>query len=169
MSGQEELLIRIQKEFIAPVRAFIDLNFSSIIQDREDTLQEILEKLVTRLYLYDSRYALSTWVYSVARNHCLDLLRKQKRAYPIYTEDPDRLASTADSPMDLMEDRQDRDRIRYLLSKLPGQERQVLFLKYYEEMTYREIAQVMNRPVGTVKYLAFRGKSWMEAHWEAAV
>ncbi|MDC7231930.1 MAG: RNA polymerase sigma factor [Spirochaetales bacterium] len=167
MTLRDEYLNRIHSEFIPPLRTFIDLNFSSIHQDREDTLQDILEKLVARIYSYDNRYALSTWVYAVARNHCLDLLRKQKRQ-PSFSglDEGNVLVSSETSPEDILAENQDQTRMRQLMARLPREERQVLFLKYYEDMTFKEIARVMSRPVGTVKYLSFKAKSWIEAQWE---
>ena len=170
MSRRDEYLKQIYRDYIPPLRTYIDLNFPMIRQDREDTLQDVLEKLVSRIYRYDDRYALSTWIYTVARNHCLDLLRKQK-GQPSFSgiEDDKQLASTAVSPESQMEKGWDQERMRYLLSRLPSDERQVLFLKYFEDMTFRDIGRVMRKPVGTVKYLSSKAKSWIESHWEADV
>jgi RNA polymerase sigma-70 factor (ECF subfamily) len=59
-------------------------------------------------------------------------------------------------------------RLGFLLSQLPVEEREILFLRFYEEMSYRDIAQVMNKPLGTVKYLIHKAKEWMKENWEAA-
>jgi len=168
MTKQEEQLRRIYKDYTAPLRTYIDLNFPNINQDREDTLHDILEKIVKHFDLYDSRFALSTWIYRIARNHCLDLVRKQKRLVSSDSEALDHLISPVGNPYEQMEDDMKRQRIKILLSQLPLEEREILFLRFFEDMSYRDVALAMNKPLGTVKYLIHKAKEWMKENWEAA-
>lgn len=168
MTKREEQLRRIYKDYTAPLRTYIDLNFAYVRQDREDTLHDILEKIVRHFNHYDSRYALSTWIYRIARNHCLDLIRKQKRLVSSESESVENLISPVGNPYEQMEADMNRQRIAFLLSQLPVKEREVLFLRYFEEMSYRDIARVMGTPLGTVKYLIHKAKEWMKEKWESA-
>jgi RNA polymerase sigma-70 factor (ECF subfamily) len=168
MTYREEQIHRIYEIYTAPLRTYIDLNFSVISQDCEDTVHDILEKIVKHFGRYDSRYALSTWIYRIARNHCIDIIRKQKQLITSDSEALKNLISPAGNPYELMETDTDRQRIRYLLSQLPVREREVLFLRYFEEMSYRDIARVMSTPMGTVKYLIHKAKEWIKENWEVA-
>ena len=109
----------------------------------EDVLVETFTKLA-RSNLGETG-SLKAWLYRVATNACYKMFRKRKREYGIsgrtwrlYVDDP---APDITREMEIQD----------LLNKLPENQRIVVVLKFFEDMRYREIADVLCCPVGTVK------------------
>lgn len=141
-------------------------------EDREELVQEILLKVFCNLHHYNKKYALSTWVYRIARNRSIDFLRKKKRrkllaapadyanpaAEPFADEDSPVLVSAQDitrgRPDPVAEDflkKEEREAVRRALKSLGSEDRHIVFLRYYEELSCREIGKVLKLPEGTVK------------------
>ena len=88
---------------------------------------------------------LKAWLYRVAANACYSFFRKQKTELKCFER---QLKEVTDNPgPDFTEEL----RIQRLLNELPDYQRIVVALKFYEQMTYRDIAEVLCCPVGTVK------------------
>jgi RNA polymerase sigma-70 factor (ECF subfamily) len=120
-----------------------------------DTVQEVIVKLFRTRATYDGRRSLRTWVYSIARNHCIDVYRKQRSSENIASdcdvyELPQKGATYSPEYQAIQEDV--RRKLLQAIDELPGDQRALLFLRYYVEMTSKEIAGVMRRPQGTVRY-----------------
>lgn len=77
---RESHIRSLSEQYIPKLRMYIELNFDGIQEETDDIVQSILEKAIFRMHLYDSNYSFSTWLYAGARNHCRDLLRKQRRS-----------------------------------------------------------------------------------------
>lgn len=127
-------------------------------EDLEDMVQDILLKAYSRRKQFDPRYSFATWLYTLARNHCIDRLRKKG---PEYSDvDPDVLKTNADPVSSGFFSAESRDAVREALTGLSADERSMVFLRYYEDLSCRDIAHVMNLPEGTVKsrFHTIRGK-----------
>ncbi len=89
--------------------------------------------------------SLKAWLYRVAANHCYKLLRKNKREVSFSEE---RFLKKGNDPAsELIREME----IQKILNTLPGNQRVVIVLKFYEGMSYQEIADVLCCPLGTVK------------------
>jgi RNA polymerase sigma-70 factor (ECF subfamily) len=101
------------------------------------------------------------WCYRIARNLSIDLLRKKK---PRGAEDEE-LARTADTknlrPEDVYEHRVQASRIKECIQSLDEKYREVLVLRYQEDMSYEKIAEILELPVSTVETRIFRGKKML--------
>src|SRR3977135_4453381 len=112
-------------------------------EDAEDATMDIFIKVRQRLAQYDSTRPFSAWLYTVAANHCWDLLRRRKTRQdlesgeiedmPLEHPDPGQLEQ-------LMEQRTNQE-VRRALDKLPARSRMALVLRYYSDMSYHEIAE----------------------------
>lgn len=147
------------KEYYPKVTVYLKSSFGFLPgTDLEDHLQEIFLKAYRCREQYDPRYGFSTWLYTLARNHCLDLLRKKS---PVFSGvDPDELAGSPDPVPEAFLSAESRAEVRRALGELPEAERTMVFLRYYEDLSCREIARVLDLPEGTVKsrFHAIRGK-----------
>ncbi len=127
----------------------------------QDVLQQTLMEVWRRGRSYDpDRAAVSTWLLVIARSRAIDHLRKRVPE-PI---DPDRLGGDLDSSHDdgaaaLLE----RWRLAAMISALPRDEGRLLRLRFYEELSQREIAERTGIPLGTVKMLMVRGLGRLRA------
>jgi RNA polymerase sigma-70 factor, ECF subfamily len=130
-----------------------------MMRDREaalDATQETFLTLFRKADRYSGEAAVSTWLYRVATNTCLDLLRKQKRrraeALPDHHDEPD---PSAGAPFSAVEMRPD---IEAALRSLPEDFRAAVVLSDIHGLAIAEIGQILAVPPGTVKSRVFRGR-----------
>src|SRR3989344_4701065 len=129
-------------------------------QEAEDLSQETFLSLWENLQQLDTATSVRPWLYRVARNKCYDHLRR-KSAIPFAEAEeaamnvPDEaphLESQLDSQLFL-------DRVKGCVLQLPLREREILTLKYFEDQTFEQIAELTGDPVNTIKSSFYRGKS----------
>ena len=120
-----------------------------------------------KLHLYTPTYVFSTWLFTVARNHCIDYLRKHK--IPTISIDKMMLdeegkrntfdiQSTDLNPQQKMEKKQRIAILRQIVNQLKPKYRDLVKLRYFKEMTYDEIATTLDVPIGTVKAQLHRSR-----------
>ena len=133
----------------------------------KDLTIESLGKAFNKLHLYVPNYVFSTWLFTVARNHCIDYLRKNKLPTisidkMMLDEDGKRtnfdLISDMLNPEQEMEKKQRIAILRQIVDQLKPQYRTLVKLRYFKEMTYDEIASTLDIPIGTVKAQLHRSR-----------
>ena len=126
---------------------------SSIIgignNNTEDLVQEIMFKVYEKLSSYINKYAFSTWIYTIARNHCYDFLRKKNTNSKFIVEN---FISIEESPEENVLKEELKNKIRFIINNLHKDEREIVFLYFYEKMSYKQIKIITDIPVGTIKY-----------------
>jgi RNA polymerase sigma-70 factor (ECF subfamily) len=129
----------------------------------EDLFQETWMRVLLRGGQYNGKARFDTWLFTIARNLVIDLSRKRTmasldemsdstedgRAFEIATEGP--------SPLEQFQLREDRAEVAEVLLKLEPNYREVLVLRFHEEMSLEEIAGVTRAPLSTVKSRLYRG------------
>jgi RNA polymerase sigma-70 factor (ECF subfamily) len=114
-----------------------------------DATQDTFLRIWRSLAAFEGRCALSTWVYSIARNPCLNHAgQKAARKEDLFIDRATARSTASD----------DRRLVEQLLSALPAGYRRVLTLYYLEERSYEEVAAILDMPVGTVKTYLHRAK-----------
>lgn len=136
-------------------------------QDAEDVVQEVFLKAYSHIGTFSSSSGaqFSTWLFSIARNHCLSLLRKRADPYSICT-DPEELENLSASACDSREAASQGETVRRLacaISALDEDQRSALILRCYEEMSYEEIAATLDCSVGTAKSRVSRARDKLAA------
>jgi RNA polymerase sigma-70 factor (ECF subfamily) len=118
----------------------------------EDVFQQVLTEVWRRGAQYDpARASMVTWILTIARSRAIDELRR-RRPEPL---DPDRVPHEAiDAPQDEV---LDRWRMSHLLARLPVEERSLLQLRFYDELSQTEIADRTGLALGTIKGRMVRG------------
>ena len=132
----------------------------------EDIAQEAFVRTMTRLDRYDERYTFSAWIFKIATNLCIDHLRKSKRI--AYSLDEDvggsdgsyrrEMASGEPDPADRLQAAEQMRMLNEAVAELPEHYRAILLLRHQEEMSYEEIAQALDLPIGTVKIRIHRAR-----------
>ena len=157
----EHLVDRYEKKLTRYVRRLTGLEAESI----EDILQEAFIKIYVNLNNYDPDYSFSSWAYRITHNEAVNYLRKNKKVItvPLETEDEEsaNLIDFLKSEIDVAEEITRKDlirRIRKTISMLPEKYREVLILRYMEDMGYREISDILRIPMGTVATTINRAK-----------
>ncbi|MAM05498.1 MAG: RNA polymerase subunit sigma-24 [Flavobacteriales bacterium] len=140
------------------------------VEDQElakDLTIEALGKAFKKLHMYTPKYAFSTWLFTVARNNCIDYLRKHK----IPTISIDKLMvdengkkavfdlkSNDPNPEKIMITKQKIAILRQIVDQLKPKYRNLVKLRYFKEMSYEEISEILNLPLGTVKAQLYRSR-----------
>ena len=140
------------------------------VNDQEiakDLTIEALGKAFKKLHLYTPEFAFSTWLFTVARNHCIDYLRKNK--LPTVSIDKmmldeygkrtnfDLISKSLD-PEQSMERKQRIAILRQIVDQLKPKYRVLVKLRYFKELSYDEISVNLNIPIGTVKAQLHRSR-----------
>ena len=112
--------------------------------------QEVLVKVYRNFEKYDSAYSMTTWIYRIARNHCIDTARQHIRKR--HAALPDNIEAGGLTPEETAVTAEETALVESFLDSLERTDRQIAFLRFYEDAKYREIAEVLDIPAGTVKY-----------------
>ena len=118
--------------------------------EAEDALQEVFLKVHKSLSTFQpSKGAFTTWLHRITVNHCLNRRRK-RRIFALSLDEisPTSLTSHSSSPESQLAE---EETVLQALSRLSEKLRTVVILRYYWELSYAEIAQILDIPVGTVK------------------
>lgn len=134
-------------------------------QDARDAAQDTMVKVLRNLHRYDSRWRFSTWALGIARNTCIDEFRRRKRKS--FEEAPD-VADSRPGPLELTSRQQRARTLHAALGDIPELYREVLILYHFEHLKYREIADLLGIPIGTVMNRIFRARRKLRDAYEAA-
>lgn len=113
----------------------------------EDAAQEAFIRAWQHLHSYRPRSLFRNWVYRIATNAALDVLRRERETVDIDTLP---LEASDEGPEATVEDKEQGERVRQAVLALPPASRAVLILREYEGLAYQEIADTLNIPIGTV-------------------
>ena len=145
---------------------FMALKMVNNKEDANDLTVETFAKAFNKLDKYQPEFAFSTWLFRVATNNCIDFIRKKKlnttsldglvdengeeRTMQVKTEDlnPEKFSIKKQQAKDL----------KLLVESLPQRYRNLITLRYFEELSYEEISVQLSLPLGTVKAQLFRAK-----------
>ncbi len=126
-------------------------------QDAEDTVQETFLRAYRQLGRFDSRSKFSTWLFAIASNCSLDLIRARKRRRETDSEPVQPAIPAADpSPERLMLSREVRQRLSAAMDELSDAERTAFVMRHFEGVPIDEIARVLGRPNGAARHSVFR-------------
>ena len=117
----------------------------------EEVLQEALLTVWRKAHLFDrKKAAASTWIFTIARNRRIDILRKKK--FPeIDAEDPSLVPDAPRPPDEEVIEAREGEAVRVALEKLPEEQRELVRLAFYNGWSHSKIAADTNLPLGTVK------------------
>jgi len=139
--------------------------------DADDLTIEAFGKAFKRLEQYSPQFAFSTWLFKIATNNTIDFLRKQKNnTYSIdkafegddCSEMMFEIKSDALTPEEKIIRKEKLKHMRFVVEKLKPRYRQLIELRYFEELSYDEIAAKLEMPLGTVKAQLFRAKDLLQ-------
>jgi RNA polymerase sigma-70 factor, ECF subfamily len=157
-----ELLDRLIEEY--QYRLFRYLVYITGDHERaEDFFQETWIRVLERGYQYDGKFKFEAWLFAIARNLVIDWQRQKKTQSLDALTDPEEgkgmeiADEKADSPLRLVLQGEEADKVQASLQQLPATYREVLLLRFQEEMQLEEIARIQATPISTVKSRLYRG------------
>jgi RNA polymerase sigma-70 factor (ECF subfamily) len=138
--------------------------------DAEDLTIEAFGKAFNRLHQYSPSYAFSTWLFKIASNNAIDFIRKKR----IKVTSMDSAYTNSDGEnvgIDVESSERDPEEVtihlekvkhmREIVKTLKPRYRHLIEKRYFEELSYEEIAQEMDLPLGTVKAQLFRARAFL--------
>jgi len=124
-----------------------------------DATQDVFIKILLNLSKFTEQSSFSTWVYSITYNYCIDLIRKKKKNILIFTEDMGRMGTEADANIpDSVILEMETNRLEKVMDKLPVGDKAILDMKYTEDMSIKEIGDVLNKTESAIKMQIMRAK-----------
>lgn len=161
---KEEDLILVQETLKGNVQSFeallnkyelIILKFIySMIRDKEtaeDITQDVFITVYNKLDTFDSRYKFSNWIMRIARNKCIDYIRKIKKSKELNIEDCISIKSRETSPEERLEYKEIRDFIVNKINSLDNVDKQIILLRYSQKATFNDISKILDISESSVK------------------
>jgi RNA polymerase sigma-70 factor (ECF subfamily) len=127
------------------------------VEDANDVIQEVFLKVAERLNEYDSQFKFFSWIYRIAVNESLNMLRRNRREEAL-DEGHDLPAEDSTNPERQVGDAQLSGRIRGALMHMPADDRMVLSLRHFSECSYQQIGQILQVDEKTVKSRLFEAR-----------
>ena len=127
--------------------------------DADEAAQEAFVAAWRALPNFRGDAKFSTWLYRLTTNAAIDVMRREKRHQTVGDGEMMDLADDADSPQETVERTEQQEAVQKALATLSEEYREVLLLRYMEELDYAEIADVLQLPSGTVKSRINRAKA----------
>ena len=129
----------------------------------EDITIETFSKAFDKIATYNSDFQFNTWLIAIAKNVYIDLLRKRKSSLFVeITDEQDQqaynIADTTPSAEDELITEQNLSRLLQFIKELKPHYQEVIQLRYFQEMTYQEIANKIDEPLSNVKVKLLRAK-----------
>ncbi len=150
---------------------FMLLKMTNDATDADDLTIEAFGKAFKNLRQYTPDYAFSTWLFKIASNNCIDFIRKKKKyTFSIdrgYNDSQDgediknKLPADGLDPEESFMKKQKIILMRQVVEKLKPHYRNLVELRYFQELSYEEIATELDLPLGTVKAQLFRAREFL--------
>jgi RNA polymerase sigma factor (sigma-70 family) len=131
--------------------------------DAEDITIETFSKAFDKISTYNSEFQFNTWLIAIAKNVHIDLLRKKKsNLFVEITDEQDRqaynIADTTPSAEDELIIEQNLSQLLLFIKELKPHYQEVIQLRYFQELSYQEIANIIDEPISNVKIKLLRAK-----------
>ncbi|RKY25117.1 MAG: RNA polymerase sigma factor [Planctomycetota bacterium] len=179
-AGEEAAFRGIVNRYKQGLYAFLKrfLNRSDLV---EDVFQETFLQLFISRDSFDSTRSLRPWLFTIAANKARDALRKQQRTATAtigtitkseemsFDEMLDALTSDSTAPFDELQRNEAASLVRAVIANMPENLREILVLAYFNKFSYKQMAQILSIPIGTVKSRLHTAVGRFAKDWKAAV
>jgi RNA polymerase sigma-70 factor (ECF subfamily) len=166
--GESSALDQLVDEYFPRVYGFV-AKMVGPGPDAEELAQEVFLRVVRTMESYHHDGKFTAWVFRIAANLVRDRVRRRKREAEMFAVDPSRggddehedpvsrAPDDGPTPSQPMETGEDLVRMRWALEQLGPEEREAILLRHYSDLPFKEIAEVMSCPLGTVLARVHRG------------
>lgn len=146
------LIARYKEKFFYYLKSFTGLNYDDI----EDIIQNSFIKIFLNINNFNSNLKFSSWAYRIVRNEAIDSIRRKKRdCLPLFQEleipDDFNILEEIDQGIE-------KNKIALVLKELRFDYREILILRFFDHKEYKEISDILKKPMGTVSTLINRAK-----------
>lgn len=127
-------------------------------QDAMDISQEVFIKFFKSLQNFNGKSSLSTWLFRITVNTCIDFFRKKKLHTVSFEDVREDINSDASQPEEAAEDNEISEQIQKALLLLSDEHRRIIVLRDVSGLDYTQISEILSVPQGTVKSRLFRAR-----------
>lgn len=126
----------------------------------QDATQEIFTKIFLNLAKFGEKSKFSTWLYSITYNYCIDFLRRNQKQAAIFSDEIEKAPDLAqeevpDEALLAMEVKQ----LKTVLDNIPAGDKAVLLMKYQDDMSIKQIAEILDKTESAIKMKLKRAKA----------
>ncbi|HAR99912.1 MAG: ECF subfamily RNA polymerase sigma factor, RNA polymerase sigma-70 factor, ECF subfamily [Parcubacteria group bacterium GW2011_GWC1_36_108] len=132
--------------------------------DIQDLLQEVFIKIYQKLNEYDEVLKFSSWAYRIAHNHIIDYFRKTNARPQTNSLEDYEWEKIISASIRIEKDIMNKDcveKVKVCIEKLPLKYKEVLILRFVQELEYEEIMDILKKPKGSIATLISRGKEML--------
>jgi RNA polymerase sigma-70 factor (ECF subfamily) len=160
--GREAALEKFYRHYHGQV-----FQFARRLVNNEADAAEITNEAMLEVWRAAARFAgesrVRTWLFGIVHHRAIDLLRRRRRRH----EHADELTDVADEApacnlSDVIGGAQDAGHVRHCVQQLPERQKAVVHLAFFEELSYPEVAQVLDVPIGTIKTRVMHAKQRLQ-------
>lgn len=173
LDGEKEAFEMIIRKYENPLLNYV----GRMVGERELALeltQEVFFKIYSSLSSYQAKYKFSSWLFKIASNLIIDYWRKKKlptlsldqKESESYAQLSQRVAHKDPSVIKKFELSEAREKIEKALENIPAFLRELFVWRHINELSYEEIAEIKDLPVGTVKNRVFQAKEFIRQQLE---
>lgn len=165
--NEAELILKCQQGDQSAFRELVEKYQDSVIntcyrflmnrEEAEEVAQEIFLKVYLSFGSYQPKTKLSTWLFKIVVNSCLNKLRDKKKSSTFQLEE-NLSASPEDQPDRSLEKEELKRLVRDAINSLPENQRAVIMLNKYEGFSYQDVAKILDCSVSAVESRLFRAK-----------
>lgn len=135
--------------------------------DAEDITIQTFSKAFDKIGTYDDNYKFKTWLITISKNIHIDLVRKQKKTIQNTSKDSEdnylEIIDDSPTPEDKIITEQNLAKLLRDIKKLKPHYQEVINLRYFQELSYKEISEELNEPINNVKVKLLRAKKLLAA------
>lgn len=154
LAGNEYALELLVGKYLKPIYNFVYKNVGSE-SDAEDISQEVFVKVWKNIKKFDQQKSFKPWIYQIARNTSIDFLRK-KKAIPFSKFENEKgqnmlLENMVAAPVNLIENFHNKKVLSVVMGQLNEKEQKIINLRHHDGMSFREISEIFNESINTIK------------------
>ena len=169
LENDESAFAMLMDRYKKPVYYMI-LKMVRNVDDAEDLTIEAFAKTFKNLHKFKKDYTFSTWLFRIATNNAIDFIRKKKlKTFSLNTSFTDDGSDSVNIDVEDSKLTPDQEAIntqkielvQMFVTKLPSKYQRLVRLRYFDELSYNEIAKTLDAPLGTVKAQLHRARELM--------
>jgi len=167
--GEEAAFVEILDRYRGPIYNLC-YRMTRNAEDARDLGQEIFIKVFSLLDRFDENFAFSSWLFRIGTNHCIDHLRRNRLRFmsldgavgPDGEEFELQLPDAGPEPDAVLQRKEAMARLEEVIDELPPHYKAITLLRHHQQMSYEEIAEVLQLPLGTVKARIHRARAQIQ-------
>ena len=166
--GNQKVFEMIFEHYKTPILNF-SLRMLGNRADAEDVVSDVFLVIFAKKYTYTANAKFTTWLFTIARNNCIDKIRKRKNLVSMWfsknqndEEDQWDIPDSSEHAREKLDKKDMSQAIKLAVSRLPLDQKEAIVLREYHGLTYEDISQILSCSLEKVKILIFRAREHLK-------